>query len=72
MKGHRYLEHIHSLIDHPEFIVGYKNVAKRATFVIDTNGIVRYIQILPNIGDFPDMDAIKDALQKIASQPVSN
>ena len=59
-------------IIHPEFIVGYKNVAKRATFLIDANGVVRYIQILPNIGDFPDMDAIKEAVQKMSSQTVNN
>lgn len=56
---------------HPDFSFGYKDVAKRATFVIDTNGIIRYMEILPNLGDYPNMSAIKDALKKISPQPVN-
>jgi peroxiredoxin len=54
-----------------DFAAVYKDVAKRATFVIDKNGIVRYIQILQNIADFPDMDAIRNELKKITDVPVS-
>ncbi len=54
-----------------EFAGVYKNVAKRATFIIDQNGVVRYIDIMANIGEVPNMDAIKDALKKISGQPVS-
>jgi peroxiredoxin len=56
----------------PEFIVGYKEVAKRSTFVIDKDGIVRFVEILPTAGDFPNMDAIKEAVRKLSNQPVNN
>lgn len=56
---------------HHDFAFGYKDVAKRATFIIDREGIVRFIEILPVPGDFPNMDAIKEALKKIANQPVN-
>lgn len=50
---------------HTDFAFGYKNVAKRATVVIDKEGVVRFIEILPNPGDFPNMDAIKDAVRQL-------
>ena len=50
---------------HNDFICGYKDVAKRCTFVIDKNGIIRFIEILPSPGDFPDMDAIKKAVASL-------
>ncbi|MFM2207114.1 MAG: hypothetical protein RL213_1089 [Bacteroidota bacterium] len=43
----------------------YTNVSRRATFVIDKDGIVRYTQVLPSPGDFPDMDAIKGAVKAL-------
>ena len=49
----------------PDFAFGYKNVAKRATVVIDKEGIVRYIEVLPNPGEMPNMDAIKQAVQQL-------
>ena len=51
---------------HPEFAFGYRDVAKRATLVVDENGIIRYIDVLANIGDFPNMEAVKDALAQLA------
>lgn len=48
---------------HTDFAFGYKDVAKRATFVIDKEGVVRFAEILPQLGDMPNMDAIKTALQ---------
>ena len=58
-------------IVHHDFNWGYKDVAKRATFIIDKNGIVRFVEVLPKPGDFPNMDAIKEALRKLVSQPVN-
>ena len=49
----------------PDFAFGYKNVAKRATVFIDKEGIVRYIEVLPNPGEMPNMDAIKQAVQQL-------
>lgn len=43
--------------------VGLKGVAKRSSFVIDKDGIVRFAEILENAGDYPDFDGIKKALE---------
>jgi peroxiredoxin len=40
----------------------YFNTAKRAAFVVDTNGLVKYFEILANVGGQPDFEAIKKAL----------
>ena len=48
-----------------EYPNGYKGVAKRATFLIDKEGILRYSEVLPSVNDFPDMDALRKALQKL-------
>ncbi len=56
-------EMIHSYdIVHHDFILGYKDVAKRATFIIDEEGIIRFAEVLTNIGSLPDIDAIKKVL----------
>lgn len=47
---------------HHDFNNGYKDVAKRATIVIDKEGIIRFIEVLPKLGDFPDLDAVKNVL----------
>lgn len=43
----------------------YANTSRRATFVIDKDGILRYAQVLPSPGDFPDMEAIKSAVKAL-------
>jgi peroxiredoxin len=40
-----------------------KGVGKRAAFVIDGEGIVRYAEVLENAGNIPDVDAIQNALR---------
>ena len=50
---------------HHDFIVGYKDVAKRCTFVIDKEGVIRFIEILPSPGDFPNMEAIQNAVKAL-------
>lgn len=45
------------------FSVGFKGVAKRASFVIDKEGVVRFAEVLPNPGDFPNFDGIKKTLE---------
>jgi peroxiredoxin len=50
---------------HHDFAFGYKDVAKRSTFVIDKDGIIRFIEILPTPGDFPNLDAIKKAVAEL-------
>lgn len=45
--------------------VGYNGVAKRSTFVLDKEGVIQYIEVLPSPGDMPNMDAVKEALKKL-------
>lgn len=47
------------------FVVGYNGVARRSTFVIDKNGILRFAEVLPQQGDLPDMEAVKKALAEL-------
>lgn len=48
-----------------QFAGAYNGVSKRASFVIDKNGVVKFAEILPNPGDFPNFDAIKKTLQSL-------
>lgn len=43
----------------------YSTTSRRATFVIDKDGVIRYIEILPSPGDFPDMAAIQAAVKAL-------
>jgi glutaredoxin-dependent peroxiredoxin len=51
-----------------EFSLGMRGVAKRAVFVIDPEGIIRYLEILEAAGHLPDMLALQQALRSL--QPV--
>ncbi len=44
------------------FVLGMEGVSKRAAFVIDPEGIVRYVEVLSSAGDQPDYSAIKETL----------
>lgn len=48
-----------------DFVFGMKGVAKRAAFIIDKEGIIRYIEIGKEFGSLPNYDAFKAALEKI-------
>ena len=50
---------------YPEFILGMKGVSKRAAFVIDKNGLLRYVEILEKAGDLPNFNAIKACLESL-------
>jgi peroxiredoxin len=50
---------------HHDFAWGYRDVARRSTFVVDKDGILRFIEILPAQGDFPNLDAVKKALASL-------
>ena len=43
-------------------MVGLKNIARRAVFVIDRTGVVRHREILDDARNEPDYDKIKEAL----------
>ncbi len=48
-----------------EWIHGLKGVSKRASFVIDKEGVLRHAEILEDAGAYPNFDAIKDTLSKL-------
>lgn len=45
------------------FVHGMNGVSKRAAFVIDKDGVVRYSEVLESAGDLPSFDKIKETLQ---------
>lgn len=47
------------------FVFGMKGVAKRAAFVIDSEGTIQYAEVLENAGNLPDFLAIKTALETL-------
>ena len=55
---------------HHDFAWGYKDVARRSTFVIDKEGVIRFIEVLPSPNDFPSMDKIKHAVEELESEKV--
>ena len=44
------------------FVLGMEGVSKRAAFVIDEEGVVRYAEVLASAGDQPDYSAIRATL----------
>ncbi len=42
-----------------EFVMGMRGVSKRAAFVIDKDGVIRYAEVLESAGDLPNFAAIK-------------
>lgn len=42
-----------------------KGVAKRAAFVVDKNGIIRYAEVLENAAEEPNYEAIKETLKNL-------
>lgn len=48
------------------WILDMKGVAKRSAFVIDREGVIRYVEVLENPGDLPNFEAINQILAQIA------
>ena len=48
-----------------EFVAGMKGVSKRATFVIDKTGTIKYLEVLENAGNLPNFEAIESALAEL-------
>lgn len=46
-----------------EFVFNLKGVSKRAAFMIDEEGTIRYAEVLENAGDLPDFNAIKQEIE---------
>jgi peroxiredoxin len=47
------------------FSYGMKGVSKRSAFVIDKNGIIRYVEVLENATEIPNFLAIQDTLKSL-------
>src|SRR5262245_43191893 len=46
-------------------MIGLKNIAKRATFVIDRGGVVRYAEVLEDARNEPDYGKVNEAVAKL-------
>lgn len=45
-----------------DFVFGMKGTARRAAFVVDHTGVIRYAEVLDSAGDLPNFEAIHAAL----------
>ncbi|HSM05986.1 MAG TPA: redoxin domain-containing protein [Longimicrobiales bacterium] len=45
---------------------GLKGVAKRAVFVVDRDGILRYVWVTEDADVLPDLDAVRSVLEQLA------
>jgi len=50
-----------------QFGFGMRGVSKRSAFVIDSNGIIRYAEVLENAGEQPDFAAIRESLAAVTT-----
>jgi glutaredoxin-dependent peroxiredoxin len=48
-----------------KFVFNMNGVSKRAAFVIDTEGVVRYAEVTPNPGVLPNFVAIKETVEAL-------
>ena len=48
-----------------QFGMDMQGVSKRAAFVIDKEGVVRYAEVLENAGELPNFQAIQETLQTL-------
>ena len=48
-----------------QFGYGMRGVSKRAAFVVDKDGLIRYAEVLENAGLQPNFDAINEALSAL-------
>jgi glutaredoxin-dependent peroxiredoxin len=47
-----------------ENLIGFRGIAKRSAFVIDKKGAVQYAWVTEDAGKLPELDPIRDCLQK--------
>lgn len=48
-----------------DFVLEMKGVSKRAAFVIDKEGTIRYAEVLEDAGDVPNFGAVKKTLESL-------
>lgn len=49
-----------------KFGYGMKGVSKRSAFVIDSEGVIRYAEVLEDAGKVPDFDAVQNVLKNLS------
>ncbi len=49
-----------------DWILNMRGVSKRAAFVIDHEGIIRYAEVLDNPGNLPNFGAVKESLTSLS------
>ena len=47
------------------FVFGMKGTARRAAFIVDTDGTIQYAEVLESAGDLPNFEAIHSTLEKL-------
>lgn len=47
------------------FVLGMNGVSKRAAFIIDKEGIIKYTEILEDAGQLPNFEKIKEVLKSL-------
>lgn len=50
-----------------DFVFGMKGVSRRAAFVIDKEGVIRYAEVLESAGNLPNFEAVKSTLASLYS-----
>lgn len=48
-----------------DFAFGMKGVSKRAAFVVNKEGIIKYAEVLEDAGNIPDFESINAALESL-------
>ena len=52
-------------VEHPDWAGGMHGVARRAAFVVDKSGIIRYAEVLEDAGMLPSFEGIQLALREL-------
>ena len=47
------------------FVFNLKGVSKRSAFVVDTNGLIQYAEVLESAGDVPNFTAVQETLASL-------
>jgi peroxiredoxin len=47
------------------FVLGMNGVSKRAAFIVDKEGIVKYAEVLEDAGQLPNFEKIKEVLKSL-------
>jgi len=53
------------LLSRPDLLRTQARALARAVFVVDRDGVIRYIQVAPRITDEPDYEAALDAVREL-------